>query len=263
MTLYEICEQKLYYFKYADNTIKTYLYYIDEFERRVGKHYSRLTAKDIQHYLDGYNFTSISMQNQVISSLKFAWKYGLRKKYLKINFKRPRKERKLPKVIDKNFLIDRITAIENKKHKAILWLAYSTGMRVSEVVNLKICDVDSKQMIIHIRNAKGRKDRIVPLSHGTLDVLRGYFKEYKPTEYLFNGQLKNTYSTTSCNKIVKKYLGHDKHFHLLRHSSFTSMLDGGTDLRIIQGIAGHKNYQTTTIYTHLSLNSMRMAQVPI
>lgn len=263
MSLYEICEQKLYYFKYAKNTVKTYLYYIDEFERKVNKHYSRLTAKDIQSYLDSYTFTSTSMQNQVISSIKFAWQKGLGKKYLKIDFKRPRKEKKLPKVINKDYLIEKISSIENKKHKAILWLAYSTGMRVSEIINLKISDVDSKQMVINVRNAKGSKDRVVPLSKGTLNVLRQYYKEYNPKEYLFNGQFKNTYSPTSCRNIVKKYLGRNHYMHKLRHSCFTSMLDSGTDLRIIQGIAGHNSPKTTAIYTHLSLNSMRLAATPL
>jgi integrase/recombinase XerD len=118
-------------------------------------------------------------------------------------------------------------------------------------------------MIINIQEAKGRKDRIVPLSNKILILLRDYYKIYKPKEYLFEGQSKLKYSTTSCNKIVKKYLGHKYHFHLLRHSCFTSMLESGTDLRIIQSIAGHNSSKTTEIYTHVSTNFLSTVITPI
>ena len=159
--------------------------------------------------------------------------------------------------------MSKIEKIENKKHKAILALALSTGLRVSEVINLKVKDIDSNRMIIHVVNGKGRKDRIVPLSENLLLILREYFKEYRPKEHLFEGQNKPQYSTTSCNKIVKKYLGNDKHFHLLRHSAFTSMLENGTDLRIIQSIAGHKSIDTTCIYTHVSKAHLSKVKTPI
>jgi site-specific recombinase XerD len=160
-------------------------------------------------------------------------------------------------------MVRRIKEIENLKHKSIISLAYSTGMRVSEVCNLKIADIDSARMIINIRNAKGRKDRIVPLSEYVLGILREYFKEYKPVEYLFNGQFDLQYSHRSCNQIVKKYLGEATHFHLLRHSSFTALLEQGTDLRIIQKLAGHSSSKTTEIYTHVSRNLISSICTPI
>jgi integrase/recombinase XerD len=127
-------------------------------------------------------------------------------------------------------------------------------MRVSEIINLKIKDFDLERNLILIKNAKGRKDRIVPLSEKVRSVLRIYFSEYKPEEYLFNGQGCPQYSTTSCNQIVKKYLGNDYHFHTLRHSSFTALLENGTDLRVIQSIAGHASSKTSELYTHVSKN---------
>lgn len=175
----------------------------------------------------------------------------------------PRKVKSIPRIIDKNFLIQKIEAIENKKHRAIIQLAFSTGMRVSEVINLKILDIDSKRMVIHIKNAKGNKDRIVKLSESTLSVLRAYFKEFKPHTYLFNGQSKLRYSTTSCNKIVKKYLGDNYHFHLLRHASLTSMIDCGTDVSIVQKIAGHENLSTTSGYIHVSKKLINSVNTPM
>ena len=134
-------------------------------------------------------------------------------------------------------------------------------MRVSEIINLKICDIDSKRMIININQAKGKKDRIVPLTIAILQLLREYYKEYKPKEYLFNGQNNSRYSSTSCNKIVKKYLGEDYHFHLLRHSCFTNLTEQNVDIRTIQKLAGHSSTKTTEIYTHVSKN--RLQSLPL
>jgi len=249
---YEICKQKLKYLNYSDNTKSIYLFYIKEFINNIKIYPTRLSSRNFQNYLDEYKFSSVSQQNQIINAIRFLYKFGLNKKYDKVCFKRPRNEKKLPQVIDKTFLLSKISNIKNIKHKSIIALAYSTGIRVSEVINLKMVDIDSTRMIVNIRNGKGKKDRIVPLSNKILVLLRNYYREYRPNKYLFNGQNSIQYSTTSCNKIVKKYIGGRYHFHLLRHSCFTTMLECGTDLRIIQSIAGHNSSKTTEIYTHLS-----------
>lgn len=261
----KICEQKFIYLNYSPRTAENYMYHIKEFIKSIGdKQIIHLNSKDFQNYLDNYKFSSVSQQNQVINSIRFLYKFGLDKKYDKVSFKRPKREKKLPRVIDKQFLLEKLAIIENKKHKAILTLAYSTGMRVSEVINLKISDVDSKRMIITIRQSKGRKDRVVALSQKVLQLLREYFAEYKPKEYLFNGQGNNTqYSSTSCNSIVKQYLGEDYHFHLLRHSNATALLEAGTDLRIIQKHLGHSSSKTTEIYTHVGNNILQSMALPI
>ncbi len=260
---YEICNQKLKYLNYSDRTIKSYLFYIKQFLDNTKIPPTRLKSNDFQSYLDQYDFTSISQQNQVINAIRFLYKFGLDKKYDKVSFKRPKSEKKLPVVIDGEFIKEQLLKIENLKHKTILTLTYSVGLRVSEVINLKIEDIDSKRMIIHIKNAKGRKDRIVPLSQTVLELLRNYFKEYKPKEYLFNGQNSLQYSSNSCNKIVKKYLGEQYHIHQLRHSCFTNLLESGTDLRLIQKIAGHTNVKTTEIYTHVSNQMLSKVKLPI
>ena len=260
---YEICNQKLKYLNYSDRTIKSYLYYINQFFEITKLAPSRLISNDFQSYLDNYKFTSVSQQNQVINSIRFLYKYGLDKKYDKVSFTRPKKEKKLPHVIDGEHIKSQLIKIVNLKHRAILTLTYSIGLRVSEVVNLKIDDIDSSRMIIYIKNAKGKKDRIVPLSQTVLELLREYWKEYKPKEYLFNGQSCSKYSIQSCQKIYKKYIDKSSSIHTLRHSSFTSLLESGVDLRIIQKIAGHSSSKTTEIYTHVSNQLLNKIKLPI
>lgn len=118
-------------------------------------------------------------------------------------------------------------------------------------------------MIIHIHNAKGRKDRIVPLSENILLLLREYYKKYKPKEYLFNGQFELKYSAKSCNQIIKKYLGEKYHFHQLRHSFATFLIENGTGLRRIQKLLGHSSSKTTEIYTHVSTENLHKINLPI
>lgn len=257
------CKQKLNYLNYSDNTVKIYIHYIREFLQGQTKSTAHLNAEDFQNYLDGYSFTSVSKQNQVINAIRFLYKEVLNKKYNKVSFKRPKKQKALPRVIDQRLIKTKIENIANIKHKALLALTFSVGLRVSEVLNLKIADIDSTRMIIHIKNAKGRKDRVVPLSQTILEVLRKYYQSHRPMEYLFNGQYGGQYSRTSCNKLFKKYIDTDGHFHLLRHSAFTSMLENGTDLRVIQKIAGHNSSKTTEIYTHVSTSILQNANLPM
>jgi len=259
----KICEQKLNYLNYSPRTKENYLGHIGRFITSQTKSAAHLNSKDFQSYLDNYQFTSISQQNQVINSIQFLYKEVLGKKYDKVSFKRPKSEKKLPQVIDGEFIKLKLSKIKNSKHRSILTLTYSVGLRVSEIVNLKIEDIDSKRMIIHIKNSKGRKDRIVPLSKTVLELLREYFKEYKPNEYLFNGQSGGKYSIGSCQAIYKKYIDQNSSIHTLRHSSFTNLLENGTDLRIIQKIAGHSNVKTTEIYTHVSNQILQKVNLPI
>jgi len=132
---YEICNQKLKYLNYSDRTIKSYLFYIKQFLDNTKIPPTRLKSNDFQSYLDQYDFTSISQQNQVINAIRFLYKFGLEKKYDKVSFKRPKSEKKLPVVIDGEFIKEQLLKIENIKHKTILTLTYSVGLRVSEVVN--------------------------------------------------------------------------------------------------------------------------------
>jgi len=259
----KMCDQKLKYLNYSKRTIDNYLSHICKFLKTQTKSCLHLNSNDFQAYLDNYKFTSVSQQNQIINSIRFLYKEVLNKKYDKVSFKRPRAEKKLPRVIDGDFIKDKLSKIENLKHRAILSLTYSVGLRVSEIVNLKIEDIDSTRMLIYIKNAKGKKDRIVPLSQTVLLLLREYYKHYRPHIYLFNGQKSINYSIKSCQLIYKKYIDQNSSIHTLRHSSFTNLLENGTDIRIIQKIAGHSSSKTTEIYTHVSNKLLNTINLPI
>jgi integrase/recombinase XerD len=257
--------EDLRFANYAENTVKNYAAQVELFLKYFNKQVtkpSEIKEKQIKNWLMLAKTTN-SMKHR-ISAVKLFYeltgKQPLKFKYIKY----PRSERHLPKVIDADFIREKLQTIHNIKHKAIIMLAFSVGLRVSEVVNLKITDIDSARMLITIRQAKGMKDRIVPLSENVLNVLREYYRKDKPKVYLFNGQDgRLQYSATSCNQIVKQHLGEQYHFHLLRHSSFTSMLEAGTDIRIIQKIAGHKNCKTTEIYTHVSNRMLSKVLLPV
>jgi integrase/recombinase XerD len=249
---------------YSENTIKNYSNQVEIFLKKQSTSFtepSKINESAIKEWL--LQFKTRNSMCHSISAIKLFYKLTIKqpKKFKYIEY--PKSEKKLPRVIDKDFLLEKISKIENLKHKAIISLAFSTGMRVSEICNLKIEDIDSKRMLISVKNAKGRKDRLVPLSGKILELLRDYFREYKPSVYLFNGQFDLQYSPRSCNQIVKKYIGENYHFHLLRHSSFTSLLESGVDLRIIQKVAGHASSKTTEIYTHVSNTMLKQLPLPL
>lgn len=260
----ELYSEDLKMKNYSENTISNYCSQVKcflEYFNNVATKPSEISEKQIKDWLLLAN--SINGRKHRISAVKLFYKYTGKQPLKFKHIEYPRSEKKLPQIIEKEFLLDAISKITNSKHKAIISLAYSTGMRVSEVCNLKIADIDSKRMIITIRQSKGRKDRIVGLSEKILEILRIYFIDYKPKEYLFNGQFDVQYSATSCNQIVKKYLGKEYHFHLLRHSNATALLEAGTDLRIIQKHLGHASSKTTEVYTHVSTNVLSKMALPI
>lgn len=260
----EIYKKNLIVKNYSKNTIDTYVGYVDKFLNDMNKNPYHLTTKELLYYLLNYKYTSISQQNQIISSIKLFYKYILDKRDIHLDkIERPKKERHLPRIIDTNELIKKINNISNIKHQAILSLAFATGMRVSEVCNLKIKNIDSKRMLIFIENSKFKKDRYVPFSKNILQLLRIYWKEFKTKEYLFSGQNNPTYSTESCEKIYKKYIDSSSSFHSLRHSYATFLLENGTDIRIIQKLLGHSNIKTTEIYTHVSIKNLNKINLPL
>lgn len=265
MKILKIFEEKLRYKNYSERSIKSYISCLDNFlhQKNIRDPY-QVRTQQIVEFLENYPYSSVSQQNQYIGALKLYARLVLNRKEVHLSkIERPKTEKKLPRVIDVDVIKLKLSKIKNLKHKSILTLTYSVGLRVSEVVNLKIEDIDSKRMVIHIKNAKGRKDRIVPLSQTVLELLRQYWKEYRPTEYLFNGRNSRQYSVGSCQQIYKKYIDSNSSIHTLRHSSFTGLLENGTDIRIIQKIAGHSNIKTTEIYTHISTETLSKVNLVI
>ncbi len=173
----------------------------------------------------------------------------------------------LPDVLSIEEIKNVLDSIDNLKHNAIISLIYSCGLRISECINLKISDIDSTRMLIKIVQGKGKKDRYVQLSHKLLELLRDYYKQYKPKEFLFQGQFKDEYSARSIQQILKKALEKCKikkkiTVHSLRHSFATHLVEQGTDIRIIQEILGHKDIRTTQIYTHISTANISKIRNP-
>ncbi len=211
---------------------------------------------------------SISQQNQRINAIKFYHEkvLGRDKQYYELY--RLRKEHKLPEVLSKSEVKRIFNVTENLKHKCILMLIYLAVLRRSELLNLKLTDIDSKRMVININGAKGKKDRISLLSDNLLQLLRKYYKEYRPQKYLFEGQNGGKYSESSVRNILKKSgqkAGIKKVVtpHMLRHSFATHLLEQGTDLRYIKELLGHESSKTTKIYTHVFKNAIDKITNPI
>lgn len=265
MKILEVYKQKLRYKNYSERTIETYSCYLEKFLVTEGiTDPYQVSLKTIKEYLHTRNYSSISKQNQIIGSLKLFARYILNKKNVHLDkIERPKRQRSLPKVIDGELLKEKILAIQNLKHKAILALGFSCALRVSEVLNLKMCNIDRSRMIITIKNAKGRKDRIVKLSKSLLEILDAYYLEYHPDTYLFNGQFTLQYSAGSCNKLMKKYIGAETHFHLLRHSGATMLHEKGLDIMILSKLLGHNSVKTTQIYTHVSNKTIHNIAMPL
>lgn len=265
MKILEIYKQKLRYKNYSQRTIDTYVCYLEKFLRdgKIADPY-QVSLSQIKNYLENKKYSSISQQNQIIGSLKLFAKYILGKTNLHLSkIERPKKKKKLPRVIDVEILKLKIDNIRNLKHKAALSLGLSCALRVSEVRNLKMSDIDRHRKIIHIRNSKGQKDRIVPLSDKLLTILENYYRAYRPQLYLFNGQKSLQYATASLEKIIKKYVDPNAGFHMLRHSSATAIHENGTDIATLAKMMGHNSVKTTMIYTHISNNALQKIKTPI
>jgi len=271
ITTFEDLKRELLSRKYSYRTLKGYLYYNRNFLSFIGKSPSEITDNDIKDYLiylAEEKQAATSTLNQAINALKFYYGSMLKKKFV-YEIKRPRKDRKLPVVLSREEVAGIISSLENIKHKAILMLIYSAGLRVGELVRLRPEDIDSERKLIFIKGAKGRKDRYTMLSESAYKTLRRYVEQYKPQRWLFPGPDKERHITVrtaqrifemACEKVsIKKGVT----IHSLRHSFATHLLENGIDLRYIQEILGHKSSKTTEIYTHVSNKDLTRIKNPL
>lgn len=272
---YRVCPEnyllKLELKKYANNTVKTYVSCFEAFINYYkNSKLMELNENDIRNYLQllVQQKKSNSYINQAVNSIKFYYEIvlGMPNRFYAIE--RPRNQQALPKVISKEEVLAIINNTNNIKHKCIVSLLYSAGLRRSELLNLKLNDIDSKRMLIRVNASKGNKDRMTILSKNILGDLRIYFKEYKPKTWLFEGVKGKQYAPTSVVKIIKtatKKSGIKRNVtpHTLRHSFATHLLEAGTDLRYIQTLLGHNSSKTTEIYTHVAMNSFDMIKNPL
>jgi site-specific recombinase XerD len=257
---------------YSASTKKVYMSHMGSFADFAERGLARINEKDIKKYilyLLEEKEVSHSFANQAISSIKFLAKEILNKEDFVIDIPRPKVETKLPKVLSEDEVIKLIQSLNNEKHKTILLLVYSAGLRVSEVVKLKCDDIDSDRMLIRVEQGKGRKDRYTLLSKVCLEQLRKYYKKYRPKEWLFPGQKPGTHLTKrSVQKVFnngckKAKINKDVSVHTLRHSFATHLLERGTDLRYIQELLGHKSSTTTEVYTHISKKDFSKIESPL
>lgn len=264
--------EKLTILRYSENTIRTYRDCFSEFINYYStKDINQITQEEIHAYLlylVEKRQVSTSYQNQAINAIKFYYEKvlkGPRRIYL---IERPRKERILPTVLSESEVKRIIECITNIKHKCLIMTCYSGGLRISEALNLKPSDIDSMRMMIHVRGGKGKKDRITLLSVRLLELLREYYRLYKPGEYLFTGQMGGQYSEKSAQAVLKlatRKAGIQKRvtLHTLRHSFATHLLENGTDLRYIQSLLGHASPKTTQIYTHITTKGFDQIKNPL
>jgi site-specific recombinase XerD len=238
---------------YSLNTIRNYCNEFHHLLRLLGnRSVNDLQKQHVLSYLlwllkkQGCSETQV---HTAVNAIKFYFEKVMKREKEFYDLPRPKKPFKLPEVLAEEEVIEIIKKIHNIKHRTMIMAGYAAGMRVSEIVNLKVKDIDSKRMMIHIHGAKGKKDRLVPLSKKLLDALRIYYKEYKPKEFLFEGQGKKAYSTRSAQQILqeaKHKAGITKNgsMHMLRHSYATHLMESGTDIRIIQELLGHNSIKT-------------------
>ena len=257
--------------RYSLNTIKVYSDSMSTFLRYFSmKDISDISNDDLIDFNNNYilkNDFSSSFQNQVVNAVKLYFSAIQHKKIDVELIHRPRREKVLPNVLSKEEVKAILDAPYNLKHRAMLAMIYSCGLRRGELLSLTKFDIDSKRMVVIIRMAKGKKDRIVPLSPKILDLLRDYYKSYQPKEFLFEGQGGGKYSEKSLENVFKQSLFKARNqkpvtLHWLRHSYATHLLESGTDLRYIQDLLGHKSSKTTEIYTHVSTKNIQNIRSP-
>ena len=249
--------------RYSENTVRNY---VSHFESFINYYQNEdpinLNEMDVRKYLQELiqKGKSNSYINLSINSIKFFYEvvHGMPNRFYSIE--RPRKEKHLPEVLSQEEVLRIIENTNNIKHKCIVALLYSSGLRRGELLNLAVSDIDSKRMVVIIRNAKGKKDRHTILSPNLLTDLKNYYKKYRPAKYLFENPKGGKYSATSVLQIVDKaaqQAGITRKItpHMLRHSFATHLLENGTDIRHIQILLGHSSTKTTEIYTHVANRS--------
>lgn len=249
---------------YADAVQRFFLFYNDRAAESIGN-------DDLVHFNNEFilkNKLSASYQNQLVNGIKkFYAQYSQQKMDIAL-IHRPKPAKLLPNVLSKEEVKKILLAHHNIKHKVMLSLIYSCGLRRAELLNLQPADIDSNRGVIMVRQGKGKKDRIAPLSEKILDMLRTYYKAYRPKTYLFEGHTPGEpYDERSLQQVLKQALEKAKiskpvSLHWLRHSYATHLLESGTDLRYIQELLGHKSSKTTEIYTHVSTKEIQKIRSP-
>ena len=258
--------------RYSKRTSGSYLAHLELFFKYFhDKDPPDIKEEDISGFIDDHIIRlgySASYQNLIISSIKIYFSLCGSRRFNPDSVERPRRSRALPKVLSKEEVMKIFGATRNSKHKLILWLIYSCGLRRSEAINIKLTDLDTDRGILHIREGKGNADRIVPIPRKVWEKIGTYIKGYNPITYLFEGQTGGKYSVESVYSVFKQSMKRagihkDVGVHSLRHSYATHLHESGLDIRYIQELLGHKSSRTTEIYTHVSRRNLFAIRSPI
>jgi len=261
---------------YSPSTVRAYLYAVEEFARYFGKSPDKLNQEQLRQYqlhlLHDRKLTIGTIVGR-IAALRFFFVRVLRRPYRQIDLIYPKRPERLPTVLSQEEVAQLLDSANNLLDYAMLMTLYATGMRRAELIRLKIEDIDSQRMIIHIRQGKGNRDRDVPLTPKLLKTLREYWRWMKPKTYLFPGMVHNWRAdkpiTPKCVwsavQDAAKRAGIKKRVspHTLRHSWATHLLENGADLRAIQMLLGHVDLETTAVYLHLSRRHLQAVVNPV
>jgi integrase/recombinase XerD len=256
----------------SPHTQENYLRHVSQFSRHYGRSPRHLGEKEIKEYLLYLlreKKVSTATVNQCYHALKFLYERTLNRMWVMARVPRVRRLKQLPVVLDKEEVESLFSVTENVKHRALLMLIYSSGLRLTEAARLKVTDIDSKRMLVRIKQGKGRKDRYTILSKTALEALREYWDQYRPKDWLFAGRYPGKPLTgRSIQRVLikaKDLAGIKKPatVHTLRHSFATHLLEAGTDLYHIQLLLGHRTLNTTTIYLHVSRKELARIVSPL
>jgi site-specific recombinase XerD len=266
----EKLKEELHSRKYSQKTIKTYLFFNRDFCRALQKPVELITEEDFKKYLahlDMVKDMSSSSMNLAVSAVRFFYTTVMKRDFGREQY-RPRQDKRLPSVLSREEIDRLLNAEPNPKHRLLLMLAYSSGLRVSEVVALKKEHLDFSRKTLLVYGSKGRKDRITLLADRAAAFLREYCKQYKITTWLFPGQTgghlrvrtaQNIFDKAALNARIHKHVS----IHSLRHTFATHLLEGGTDIKYIQALLGHSNLRSTERYTHIARRSILRIQSPL
>jgi len=244
-----------------------YILAVEKFAQHFGRSPERLGREQVREFLVSIHETgaSYSVLSSYVSALRFLYRITLRKPWTPEDIPFPRQPKHLPSIPTRDEVLRFLGSIPNIKHRAVLATCYAAGLRVSEAVGLKIADVDSARMLIHVHEGKLSKDRMVPLSTKLLKLYRTYYRAVRPTDWLFPGRygkhLSKRVVETVCLR-VSRATGVKLTVHGLRHAFATHLLEAGTDLRKIQVVLGHASIRSTTIYSHVSTQLVSEVKSP-
>ncbi len=256
--------------RYGESTVEQYVSLVNFFMRYVTMRKIELSARAVEQF--NYEFVvapgkSLAYQNQAISAIKHFFTY-MDLEMEALTLERPKREKRLPVILSREEVLRLLDGTQNLKHKLLLSLVYSAGLRISEALHMRLRDIDRDRMVIHIKSAKGKKDRYTLLARKVLALLDEYCAVYSPQDLLFPGLMTEFYSQRAAQMVLKmaaKKAGISKRItlHSLRHSFATHLLESGTDIRYIQTLLGHSSPKTTMIYTHVSQASVQRIINPL